>query len=358
MALVKPMLYSVAAFDASQAKTFTFNVIGGDQVVKNKLVIIRQSDSAVIYQHTQTTFVYKHDLPSNTLTNGVYYQAYVVTYNANNDASPASNPIQFYCFSSPSFSFSNIPMSNIITNATYAFDVTYNQLESEMLNSYTFNLYNAQQSLLATSGILYVGGASTLPLSLEYTFTGLNDNTSYYVEATGQTIHGMLVNTGKILIAVQYEIPNVFSVLALTNNCKGGYITIQSNLVDIGGTSIPSPPIYVDNNTAVDVTGTGSYVLWDHGYNITGDFTASLWGYDFNDDSIIITMSDGIQTLTVRYCKDENNFYYVELMVQEGVLTYYIYSNTVYIYPDDTIQIWFRRVDYTYEVGLYDLSAT
>lgn len=358
MALVKPQLYNMSAFDATQAKTFNFNVIGGDQVVKNKLVIIRQSDSAVIYQQTQTTFVYKHDLPANTLTNGVYYEAYVITYNANNNASPESNHIQFYCFSSPSFSFSNIPMGNVVTNATYSFAVTYNQSESEMLNSYTFNLYTAQQSLLASSGMLYVGGTASLPLSVEYTFTGLNDATSYYIEATGQTIHGMIVDTGKILISIQYEIPNVFSVLSLSNNCTGGYITIQSNLVDIDGSSVPSPPIYVDNNTAVNVTGTGNYVLWDHGYNVTGNFTASLWGRSFNANSTIIEMSDGLQTLTVRYYKDANNFCYAELIVQEGFITYYIYSNTVYIYPNDEVQIWFRRIDSLYEIGLYDLTDT
>lgn len=356
MSLTKPILYSVSAFDATEEQIFNFNVIGGDQVVKNQLTIIKQSNNTIVYQETQTTFSFRHILPANSLVNGEYYSAYIITYNSNNDASSPSSGIQFYCFSNPTFVFSNIPISNIINNSSYNFEVSYNQIENEMLNNYVFNLYDFQRNLLTTSGELNVGGTSVLPLTISYLFSGMNDNTLYYIEAIGQTIHGMKINTGLISFNVQYLTPNVFSIVELNNNCEGGYITIKSNLIRIEGESNPSPPNYVDDNTAVDVTGNGEYVLWKSGYNIYGDFTASLWGRDFNDNSTIITMSDGLQVLTVKYWKDENDFYYAELIVQEGSIIYYIYSDAIYIYPNDEIQIWFRRVGYLYEVGLYDLT--
>ena len=105
-----------------------------------------------------------------------------------------------------------------------------------------------------------------------------------------------------------------------------------------------------------DLTGLDSYVLWNSGYEINGDFTASLWGRNFNDNSQIISLSDGIQTLTVNFRKDENNFSYAELIVKEGFYTYYIYTDSIYIYPEDKLQIWFRRIGSLYEIGLYDLS--
>ena len=43
MALTKPILYSTVAFDASDAHRFTFNVVSGDQVVKNRLTIVNQN---------------------------------------------------------------------------------------------------------------------------------------------------------------------------------------------------------------------------------------------------------------------------------------------------------------------------
>ena len=83
MALTRPILNSTVAFDASQEHIFTFNVIGGDQVVRNQLTIVRQSDGIIVYQSSQETFSYTHTLLANSLTNGVYYSAYIQTYNYN-----------------------------------------------------------------------------------------------------------------------------------------------------------------------------------------------------------------------------------------------------------------------------------
>ena len=356
MALIRPILYSIPAFDATHEQTFNFNVSGGDQVVKNRLVISKQSDNTIVYDEIQTTFALKHVVPENTLTNGEYYSAYLITYNSLDEQSPPSLGIQFYCFSSPSFIFSNIPINRVINNASYNFIVTYNQNESEHLISYTFNLYNSERILLVSSGIQYVPQTSGLPLNVSYIFNGLKDKETYYIEANGQTMHGMIVDTQFTLFSVEYESPNIFSIMDLNNNCEGGYITIKSNLVGINGESNPSPPIYIDNNTAIDITGTGDYVLWDSGYEINGDFTASLWGRNFNENNEIINLSDGMQNLIINYRKDENDSYYVELIVREGFLIYYIYSDSVNVSFNDELQIWFRRINNLYEIGLYNLS--
>lgn len=356
MALTKPILYSISAFDATESQTFNFNVVGGDQVVKNQLIITNQSDNSIVYQGIETTFAFRHVLPANILTNGQYYSAVLITYNINDDASIPSSGIQFYCFTEPTFEFDNIPATNLITNATYSFEAVYNQNENEVLNSYIFNLYDSHRNLLNSSGILYVGGTSVLPIVVSHAFTGLNDDTIYYVQVTGQTMHGMSVDTGLVIINVEYETPNIFSIIELSNNCKGGYITIRSNLIAIDGNSSPEPPNYVDNNTAVDVTGNGEYIVWDTGYSINGDYTISLWGRDFNEDSTIISISDGMQNLTINYRKDENDLYYAELIIQENFMTYYIYSNPIAVQLNDKIQIWLRRIGYLYDVGLYNLE--
>lgn len=355
MALIRPILYSISAFDAANSQTFNFNVSGGDQVVKNRLIILKQSDNSVVYDNTQVTFAFRHIVPENTLENGEYYSASVTTYNASDEQSAPSLSIQFYCFTTPSFVFSNIPINRVISNSSYNFIVTYNQNESEHLRSYTFNLYDSERVLLTTTGIEYVS-SSALPLNINHTFSGLNDEATYYIEANGQTMHGMTITTGLILFSIQYEVPNVFSIIGLTNNCEGGYITIKSNLVGINGESNPSPPIYVDDDTAVDLTGEGSYVIWNSGYEINGDFTASLWGKNFTENSEIINLSDGMQNLIVNYRKDENNLFYAELIVKESFFTYYIYTEPTHVYHDDELQIWFRRIGSLYEIGLYDLT--
>ena len=73
MALTTPILYSQVAFDATNAQTFNFGVIGGDQVTQNRLVIINQSTGSTVYNQIQTTYSFVHTVPASTLTNGVYY---------------------------------------------------------------------------------------------------------------------------------------------------------------------------------------------------------------------------------------------------------------------------------------------
>lgn len=356
--LTTPILYSQAAFDATQAHTFTFNVVGGEQVIQNKLVITNQSTSAIVYQAVQTTYKFEHILPANTLTNGVYYSAYVITYNSAGTASAQSNSIQFYCYSEPSFTFTNLPINNVITNSSYNFQVTYNQTEGELLNSYIFTLYDAQRIQIATSGTQYVNSA-TIPAIASYQFTGFVDRTSYYVRATGQTAQGTQVDTGLVAISVLYTVPSLFSVIELNNNCSGGYVIVRSNLIEIGSESSPTPPNYVDDNTAVDVSGSGQYVEWNSGFELNDDFTASLWGRDFNENSNIITMTDDLgNNIIVRYRTNEDNTVYADATVTNGNILYYVYSDSISTpTATDKIQIWLRRIGCQYSIKLANVTT-
>ena len=218
-------------------------------------------------------------------------------------------------------------------------------------------MYDAQRNLLSTSGMMYTSGVSNLPLIVSYQFNSLQDNTFYFVQATGQTLQGTQISTGFIGFSVSYVEPSVFSVINLTNNCQGGYIIIRSNLSDIPGTSNPSPPLYIDENTAVDVTENGSYIIWDRGFSLYSDFTASLWGREFTENSNIITLSSNSSgELTINYRKDENGLFYAELFIKENNVIYYLYTNSIVVNESDSLQIWFRRISGLYEIGLYNLS--
>lgn len=358
MALTTPILYSQVAFDATNAQNFAFNVIGGDQVVQNRLVIMNQSTSTVIYNQVQTTYSFVHTLPANILTNGVYYSAYVITYDTNGNASAQSNSIQFFCYSTPSLQFTNLPEGNVISNSSFAFEATYTQTEGELLDTYSFTLYNSAQIQISTSGVKYVGSSVAPPTVIDYTFSGFADQTSYYVRVSGQTAQGTLIDTGLIQINVSYVKPNLFSIVELTNNCEGGYVNIKSNLIQINASSNPSPPIYVDDDTAVDARVSGRYVEWDSGFNIGTDFTASLWGRDFNEDSDIITMIDDEgNNVVIRYRTNADGTVYADATVTNGTVIYYIFSPSITA-PTATqqIQFWFRRIGYQYEIKLEIVS--
>src|SRR5699024_4634631 len=106
----------------TQPYTFTFTVQSSSaQITANRLTIRRQTDNQIVYEEKQETFKYEHIVSAGELTNGTYYNAELVVYDAENNASPTSVPIQFYCYTTPVLSFTNLPVSNIIQNASFSF---------------------------------------------------------------------------------------------------------------------------------------------------------------------------------------------------------------------------------------------
>lgn len=351
MALTTPILYSVSAFDATQAQTFLFNVLGGSQVVANTLTIKDNATLTTIYSETQTTFKFTHNLPANILTNGTYYQATLTTKDAQGNESNASAPIQFYCYSQPSFEISNMPSGNVITNSSFAFTVTYNQAQGETLNAYVFNLYSASGALISTSNTMYNTDKS-LPLNISYLFSGFEDNASYSIEVTGVTANGTQITTGRISFTTNYTAPDTFSFLFLTNNCKGGYITIESNVIGIDGITNPAEPIYIDGKE-IDLREEGSYVQWVKGYEIDGNWTMRLWGRDYKPNKEIFRFSnaDG-DIITIVYCTDDTQCWYEMRCVHNGDFWGYTIESTHIAIPTEEEQLfcWLRRID-----NLYDL---
>ncbi|MEI6296298.1 MAG: hypothetical protein WCO84_01455 [bacterium] len=358
MALTTPILLSKVAFDATAETTFNFQSIGGDQVVKNRLIIRNNSTNAIVYEQEQVSFQLRHIVPLNTLTNGTYYLAQIKTYNAGGDSSSYSQPIQFWCYTQPTISFTNIPVGNIIGNSSFAFNAQYDQLQDELLNSYIFKLYNVSQSLLSSSDILYVGSSVPPPTTISYTFSGFDDNTVYYIECTGQTINGTPITTGKVQFTVDYIQPNVFTVLALENNKCDGYITIDSNIILVEGESNPSPPTYISAKE-VNLTQNGSWVKWSQGFDISNDFTMRIWGRSFTDYSTICTLSSATSEIKINYSKGyfnggANMNAYIELVALDKTSEhYYTYSNNITL-PLTTEQlfVWIRRINNVFEVIL------
>lgn len=266
------------AFDATQAHVFTFNVYSGSQITGSKLTIKNNATLETVYDGTETSYAFEHTVPANTLTNGVYYQASIQTMDAQGNFSPASNIIQFYCYSAPTLVFNNIPTANIIPSASFAFEVKYNQAEGEALDNYVFNLYTTAGTPISTSGRLY-NTTTTVPTVFAYTFSGFNNGENYVVEVNAVTVEGTQITTGKQTVFVQYSQPGMFSSLYLTNNCKNGYITVQANVIGINGEADPMPPDYqkIGTETVVALKD-NKYVQWTEGYEIPENYTLRIWG--------------------------------------------------------------------------------
>ena len=228
MAVTTPVLNPVAAFDATEDMLFTFSSVGGNQVVSNKLIVRNATTLETLYEDVVDSFVLEHVLPADTLLNGSYYQATVVTYDASGSSSAESAPIQFYCFSSPTFTFPNLSSGDNITTSTYSFVAQYEQVENELLNQYSFVLYDGEDKQLTTSGVQYVGSTSLPPTLVVWTVSGLEDGKDYKIIANGITAYGTQVTTGFVSFSVKYDSPELPIPIELTNKCDEGYIRIHT----------------------------------------------------------------------------------------------------------------------------------
>ena len=353
MSLTTPILYNVPAFDSSQAQIFAFSSLGGNQVTGSTLTIKNNVTLQTVYSQTQISYRFEHILPANTLVNGTYYQATLTTRDASGNESSPSAAIQFYCYSQPMFEISNMPSNNVITNSSFAFTVTYNQVQGEILNAYVFNLYSASGALISTSNTLYNTDTS-LPLNISYLFSGFEDNASYSIEVTGITANGTQITTSRIPFTTAYTKPNMFSFLFLTNNCKSGYITIRSNVVGIDGIANPELPVFIDNQE-VDLRASGSYVEWIEGYTVTDDWTLRIWGRDYNPNSEIFRFSntDG-DIITIDYCADDTNCWFEMKAKHNDWLWGYVTESSHIALPTNTEQMfcWLRRISNLYELKI------
>ena len=285
--LTQPIINPIAAFDATQPYEVTFLAIGGAQVIGNRIVISDNQTGDIIYDNRITTMKLSHTVPANTLTNGGYYNVVIYTIDSANNFSQPSVPVPFYCYSQPTLTIINIPAGNTIENGTYNFQGSYAQQQNESLNSYQFILYDSNKTELSQSDVIYYASNN----SLSYTFAGMSNDTSYYIELKGQTVNNTLVTTGLLFFTVRYSQPASFAIVDLVNDCENGFIQISSNIVAIDGTSNPEPPTYIDNKE-VDLRDPNSWVEWDKGFDIKDDFTMRVWGRDFNDFEPIITLSN------------------------------------------------------------------
>ena len=353
MALTTPILYSIPAFDATKKQVFTFAVVGGSQIVANTLTIKDNATLTTIYSQTQTSYRFEHILPANTLTNGAYYQATLTTKDAQGNESSPSAPIQFYCYSQPTFVISNMPTGNVVTNSSFAFNVQYNQIQGEILNAYVFNLYSASGVLISTSGTLY-NTDETLPLTISYLFSGFEDKASYSIEVTGVTTNGTQITTGRVNFTTSYTTPDTFSFLFLSNNCQGGYITIESNIIGIDGDTGDMEPVFIDGKE-LDLRKDGSYVQWVKGYTINGDWTMRLWGREFKSGKEIFRFSnvDG-DIITVSYATDTTQCWFEMRAWHSGDTWAYTIESQHIVLPENTEQLftWLRRVDNLYELKI------
>lgn len=339
MALTTPYLVNIPikAFDSTQDKEFEFMSIGGSQVVKNELEIQDNDTNLQVYLKQDITFQLKHNIVANTLINGKQYKVRVRTYDINNNVSEWSRWELFRCYSTPQISVTNLG-EGLINSTNYEFKGSYTQLQGEEIESYKFFLYDMNDSLIAASTQQYSS-------DIKHSFSGLKDDGEYKIELTVETLHGMVVSTGKLYFRVNYITPQIGAAIILENIHKDGTIKITSNIIDIVGKS-NHEVTYIDGEMA-DLRTNGRWIKFDEGFSINKDFTLKLWCKDLrNDNTIFLEMYGEKHTNNTPY-KIQLSYHLNRIHLYKIISNqrYYLYSQELSPLADDLFYIWIQKKD-------------
>mgnify|MGYP003309528756 CR=1 FL=1 len=308
---MKPQLYNINTFDASKECEFRF-VWEGNQSFGNICIIRDNITNDIVYQKPQTTMQLKHILPANSLINGKLYNVSIASKDINDEVSEYSSPVLFYCFTTPNFKFINVSDNQTIRNATYQVNMSYSQIEGEPLESYVIEMLDNARNILQSSGIIYGN-------DLRYTFTNLEDNQTYYIRATGRTLNGMEIETDYIFVSVNYEQPQIYSILTLENIKDDGLIKIQSN-IRIVECNTTKAPVFIDGEF-IDLRN--DTLTINDGFSLDDDYIIRCVGYDIKH-GLIMTIGN----VHVYFRKYGINSY-VELYAPFHESNYYCYSNYI-----------------------------
>lgn len=337
-----PVLYSSTrnSKDANLDFKITYTWNGNNpQQTGNIITIYNNETNEVAYTATQSNY-YKLEciVPANTLINGVLYKV-TVNVICGDEISAPSEALLFYCYTTPTFGFSNLTQDQLIQNDSYKVELAYSQPEGEELEDYYISLYSSDKSVIFTSSVRY----NTDDLSLSV--SGLENNTQYYLKAFGQTITGMQIETDFVLVSVRYLQPTIYSLIELSNNYHGGYTTIKSNIISLRAyvyqNDVEIEPTFI-NGELVDLRDPTQTLKFEDSFNIAKDFTLELKGCSFVQNSAPLILSNGKYNIYVYYRKgafagsEGKEKAYFEMKVVDE-LTYVGISNYIDIPADNEL---------------------
>ena len=301
--LQTPSILPITPFDPSSEHNIEF-VYQDVQAVKNRAVITDNETGEIVYEATQSTMRLYHTLPSRVLTASKKYLIQIQVFDENGNSSNLSEPVLFLCLTTPSFNFDNLTSGSVYKQPNITLELTYNQLEGEQLKNYRIIQYNASKVEISSSDTIY--GSE----NLSYTFYGLENNTTYYFRAIGETQNGIPLDTGHVEINVQLIKIPVDAVVQLENDYCNGVVRLLFNIRDIHYTLTNDD--YTFNDGMVTLNNTA--LIYEDGFSATDDFSLSC---QINKVKIgtFLEMENGlVQLAVVKICDS----YYCELSVRDS----------------------------------------
>lgn len=340
--MAKPSIKSILPIDALVGGEISASY-SGNLPYSNKLIIYLASDLSVVYTDTQTTHALSHSVPANILTNGERYCATIQFFDENGVASSVSDKTYFYALATPSWSLSGITDGTTITNAELGLLIQYSQSDNEPLNSYQFILYTSDRVVLSSSEIMYD------VTNLSYTFKALENRTTYYVQAKGETSHGITCDTGLLKVFVDYKNPVSYSRIYADSDINGT-VNGYTNIIIIEPVDA-DPTHYIFDNGFINLEH--QQVEYDQAYTLTSDFVVGLKEKKAvpEQDMLIVSNPNNQRMFRISsHMYDDKIFF--KLTVFNPICNYILYSNRFNYTPDTVYTIWVKRINNVYDINV------
>ncbi|WP_143322488.1 hypothetical protein [Clostridium sp. HBUAS56010] len=343
-------IHPIAPFDPSVGTNINFTW-SGNQIYKVRCIIKNNATGTTVHDSTISTMKQSYTLsPTSSLISGIKYVAYITVFDVNNvESSIQSIGTPVYCFTTPTFNLS-VSNGDIIRASSYSVGINYSQSEGESLNWFNITLYSYQKTVMETSGQVFDTS------NLSYIISNLQNATQYYIRATGETVNGMSLDTGHILVTASYTTAQILSKLELNNIPETGAIEIKSNIASTEGTP-EKDVVYVDGEW-VDLTDNA--VTFNEGFEVNGDFTA-IFHFKKPKRNAVIKEFGTKDRLNIKiyyrigsYSDSNGEKAYFELVANSCGINHVVNSNYVEVYSDDLHKytLLINRIS-----GLFDVKA-
>lgn len=346
--MAKPVVNYIFPFDATASKNITFSYTG-DLPYQNRLIIYNADTLDVIYDDISTSRVLYCTIPARICLNGSKYAAAIQCYDMNGTPSAISDKRYFWCLEQPTFYFSNVVDKQTVTTSSFYAEVRYNQSQNEALAQFQFFIYDSNKVLLSESQVFY----STDYLT--YNYSGLEDDTVYFIRAKGLTQYGTALDTGYIEIDVNTSYDNTeFNKINAECNENNGLVTYYTNFKIVNSDEDARGYQYEDS--IIDLTG--RELNYSTGISVSGNFILCVKITNYYEAGTILTASDESDGFTLStYIYDDSSMRF-KLTVPNGLTPYILYSEPFMPTPGKEFVVYIVRNNNIYQLYVFTTTAT
>ena len=357
---ISPIILNKLPFDAEFDCQIHFTY-SGSQIFAYRIVVVDIGTENIVYDNktdwqSGTVIQAIATVPKGILQNGHDYSFQLYVFDRSGNQSPASNKAILKALKTPIFTLTNIQNNDKVENSYLNVGISYEQENGELLNFYTVYLYSVDKNQIWSSGILYADNLVTQ-------VSGLTDDTTYFVKATGETVNGLEIETEMVQFSCDYIKPDIFLKFLAENVPEEGLVKLSSNFILIEGFSDPEELTYIDGEKVSLLNG--EKVWFDKGFSVKNwvceiivsnipDF-ARFATFDLQNSTCYLTWNYG------DFIGYDDTMYYVELTSQTYIglepLTYIQRSNRI-LKPEDNQQvfIYIKHVNGKFDLQIETLT--